>query len=224
MLRSALLTLAALLAAAPPAAAQAGQPGQPVTPISLARAREAGAGATVVVDGVVSVAPGSFDGGFAIQDRTGGIWVLPPSDPVLLQIGQRVRIRGTLDNPNNQLAIQPAALQLFQRDPHPSENDVPDPRTVRTGEVDEGQEGWLIRVRGRVVTKAENDAPWGWKVMVDDGTGSVMVFIDAETDVDPERFRLGETVEVTGFAGQYDDHYEVVPRAQFDVRVIRSNN
>jgi DNA/RNA endonuclease YhcR with UshA esterase domain len=190
--------------------------------IPLARARAAGAGANVLVDGIVSVPPGVFDGGFAIQDRTGGIWVLPLADPVLLRVGQRVRIRGTLDNPNNQLAIVPSTLQLFEvhgTRGRPVENEAPEPRAVHTGAIDEGEEGWLVRVRGRVVTEPENDDPWGWKVMVDDGTGAVMIFIDAETDVDASRFRPGASVEVTGFAGQYDDHYELVPRTQDDVRI-----
>jgi DNA/RNA endonuclease YhcR with UshA esterase domain len=190
--------------------------------LPLARARAAGAGANVLVDGIVSVPPGLFDGGFAIQDRTGGIWVMPLTDPVLLRLGQRVRIRGTLDNPNNQLSIVPTSLQLFDvrgSRGRPVENDLPEPRTVHTGAIDEGEEGWLVRVRGRVVTEPENDAPWGWKVMVDDGSGAVMVFIDAGTDVDAARFRPGASVEVTGFAGQYDDHYEVVPRTPEDVRI-----
>lgn len=208
----------ALSAASAPALAQ--MPERDIT--TLARARAAGAGANVLVDGVVSVPPGVFDGGFAIQDRTGGIWVLPLGDPVLLRLGQRVRIRGTLDNPNNQLAIVPSAVQLFDFRGAPSVVPVetaPEPRVLQTGAVDEGEEGWLVRVRGRVVTEPENDAPWGWKVMVDDGSGAVMVFIDAETDVRPEGFRPGTQVDVTGFAGQYDDHYEVVPRTQDDVRV-----
>ena len=212
------LSLALGLSSAP---AIAQMPESDITPLS--RAREAGAGANVLVDGVVSVPPGVFDGGFAIQDRTGGIWVLPPADPVLLRLGQRVRIRGTLDNPNNQLAIVPSAMQLFNFSGAPENMRVetaPEPRGVRTGEVDEGEEGWLVRVRGTVVTEPENDAPWGWQVMVDDGSGAVMVFIDAETDVSPDGFRPGMLVEVTGFAGQYDDHYEVVPRAQDDVQVI----
>jgi DNA/RNA endonuclease YhcR with UshA esterase domain len=207
----------ALSAASAPALAQ--MPERDITP--LARARAAGAGADVMVDGVVSVPPGVFDGGFAIQDRTGGIWVLPLADPVLLRLGQRVRIRGTLDNPNGQLAIVPSALQLFDfsRAPGVEPESAPEPRTLQTGAVDEGEEGWLVRIRGRVVTEPENDAPWGWKVMVDDGSGAVMVFIDAETDVRPEGFRPGTRVEVTGFAGQYDEHYEVVPRTPDDVRV-----
>lgn len=208
----------ALSAASAPALAQ--MPESDITP--LARARAAGAGANVMVDGVVSVPPGVFDGGFAIQDRTGGIWVLPLGDPVLLRLGQRVRIRGTLDNPNNQLAIVPSALQLFDFSGAPRgvlREEAPEPRTLQTGAVDEGEEGWLVRIRGRVVTEPENDAPWGWKVMVDDGSGAVMVFIDAETDVRPEGFRPGTQVDVTGFAGQYDEHYEVVPRTPDDVRV-----
>jgi DNA/RNA endonuclease YhcR with UshA esterase domain len=56
--------------------------------------------------------------------------------------------------------------------------------------------------------------------MVDDGTGPVLVFVDAETNVDVRPLHPGDTVEITGFAGQYDDHYEVIPRAQVDVRVL----
>ena len=219
--RSLLALSVALARAGVSLPAQAQQPvsDRDVTP--LARARAAGAGANVVVDGVVSVPPGLFDSGFAIQDRTAGIWVLPLADPVLLRVGQRVRIRGTLDNPNNQLAIVPSTLQLFdfRGAPAPVE-EAPEPRNVRTGAVDEDEEGWLVRVRGRVVTEPENDAPWGWKVMVDDGSGAVMVFVDAETDVRADRFRPGQLVEVTGFAGQYDDHYEIVPRTQADVEVV----
>lgn len=217
---SAPLLALALSAVAAPALAQQ-LPDRDITP--LARARAAGAGADVLVDGVVSVPPGVFDGGFAIQDRTGGIWVLPPADPVLLRLGQRVRIRGTLDNPNNQLAIVPSALQLFDFRDAPGAVRVeaaPDPRVVRTGGVGEEEEGWLVRIRGHVVSEPEQDAPWGWKVTVDDGSGAVMVFIDAETDVRTEGFRPGAMVEVTGFAGQYDDHYEIVPRSHDDVRVV----
>jgi DNA/RNA endonuclease YhcR with UshA esterase domain len=210
----------ALAAASAPAHAQLLAEAD-ITPLS--RARAAGAGANVLVDGVVSVPPGVFDGGFAIQDRTGGIWVLPLADPVLLRVGQRVRIRGTLDNPNNQLAIVPSALQLFDFRGAPERlhlEAAPEPRVVRTGAVDEGEEGWLVRIRGTVVTQPEEDVPWGWKVMVDDGTGAVMVFLDSETDTRVDVFTPGATVEITGFAGQYDDHYEVVPRAQEDIRLV----
>lgn len=208
MVRSFLLAVLAIAAAAPSLHAQASR----VTPLS--RAREMGAGATVLVEGTVSVAPGAFDGGFAIQDHSAGIWVLAPADSVRLRVGQRVRVQGTLDEPNGQLAIMPAAIGPLE------ELDAPAPRDLRTGLVNESMEGWLVKIRGRVAGAVVNDAPWGWKVLVDDGTGPVLVFVDAETNVDVRPLRPGDTVEITGFAGQYDDHYEVIPRAQVDVRVL----
>jgi hypothetical protein len=210
MVRSVLLAVLAIAAAAPALHAQPSR----VTPLS--RARELGAGATVLVEGTVSVAPGAFDGGFAIQDHSAGIWVLAPADSVRLRVGQRVRVQGTLDEPNGQLAIMPAAIGPLE------ELDAPAPRDLRTGLVNESMEGWLVKIRGRVAGAVVNDAPWGWKVLVDDGTGPVLVFVDAETNVDVRPLRPGDTVEITGFAGQYDDHYEVIPRAQVDVRVLSS--
>lgn len=212
MYRSALLAVLATIAAAAPSAAA--QEVEPVRITPLAEARERGSGATVLVEGIVSVPPGAFDGGFAIQDRTGGIWVLPPPDPVRLHIGQRVRVQGTLDEPNGQLAIMPAAIGPL------GDRDAPQPRDVRTGSLGESDEGWLVRVRGRVTGEPQDDSPWGWKVTVDDGSGPVLVFVDAESTVNVENFRAGQTVEVTGFAGQYDDHYEVVPRVNTDVKVV----
>jgi DNA/RNA endonuclease YhcR with UshA esterase domain len=206
---SALLAVLAITAAAAhPAQAQDPR----ITPLSQARAQ--GVGANVVVEGVVTVPPGVFDGGFAIQDRTAGIWVMPPADAVLLRLGQRVLVRGTLDEANGQLAIHPAAIGPL------GDRDAPAPRAVRTGALGETDEGSLVQVRGRVAGEVVDDAPWGWKVMVDDGSGPVLVFVDAESNVDVAPFRVGDTVEVTGFAGQYDDHYEVIPRAQMDIRVL----
>jgi hypothetical protein len=209
MVRPVLLALLAIAAAAAPHLhAQESR----ITPLS--RAREMGAGTTVLVEGTVTVAPGVFDGGFAIQDHSAGIWVLAPADSVRLRVGQRVRVQGTLDEPNGQLAIMPSAIGPL------GEHDAPAPRDLRTGLLNESMEGWLVKIRGRVAGAVVNDEPWGWKVMVDDGTGPVLVFVDAETNVDVRPLRPGDTVEVTGFAGQYDDHYEVIPRAQVDVRVL----
>ena len=199
------------LAAACTAAPSPAQPG-PVPEVTVAEARAAGAGATVRVEGIVTVPPGVFDGGFAIQDRTAGLWVLPLSTGVPLRLGQRVRVHGTLDTPNGQLSLQASAVQALGMRP------VPAARQLATGEVDAGAEGWLVRVRGRVQGEPVDAAPWGWKVALDDGSGPVGVFVDADTDVDPSGFRPGETVEVTGFVGRYAEELEILPRARGDVR------
>jgi hypothetical protein len=182
----------------------------PVT--RIADAREAGAGATVLVEGIVTVAPGTLDDGFAVQDATGGLWVLPPTDPVRLEVGSRVRVHGTLDLPNEQLSLQPSAILAL------SPVAPPTPRAVATAEVGPATEGWLVRIRGRVTEAPVEDAPWGWKLTVDDGSGPASVFVDADSGVDPAAFRAGGEVEVIGFSGRYDDRYEVLPRSRADVR------
>jgi len=46
---------------------------RPASPIATARAQAIGS--QVMVDGVVTVAPRTFDDGFAMQDASGGIYV-----------------------------------------------------------------------------------------------------------------------------------------------------
>jgi hypothetical protein len=193
-------------------------PGQPaaVRLLSVAEARALGPGATVVVEGTVSVPPGVFDGGFALQDRTGGLWVLPPSTSTALPLplGEGVRVRGTLDVSNGQLSLQPAAIQAL------GPRAAPEPRLLATGALGAYAEGWLVRVAGRVAAAPVEDAPWGWLATLDDGTGPVAVYLSSSTDVNPALFRPGAELEVTGFAGRYEDRLEVLPRGRADVRPV----
>ena len=69
-------------------------------PISIAEARSLPLGTVVTIDGSVTVPSGAFssstfDQGFAIQDRTGGIYVSVP-DNLGLTTRQQVRITGRL--------------------------------------------------------------------------------------------------------------------------------
>jgi len=68
--------------------------------ITIAEARSLPLGTVVTIDGVVTVPSGAFssstfDQGFAIQDRTGGIYVSVPDD-LGLELRQQVRVTGTL--------------------------------------------------------------------------------------------------------------------------------
>lgn len=74
-------------------------PADPKT-ITIAEARSLPLGTVVTIDGVVTVPSGAFssstfDQGFAIQDRTGGIYVSVP-DNGGLTLRQQVRVTGTL--------------------------------------------------------------------------------------------------------------------------------
>jgi hypothetical protein len=63
-------------------------------------------------------------------------------------------------------------------------------------------------------------SPSGWKLRVDDGSGAVQVFFPASGgNAGLDRIRAGSEVAVTGFSGQYDRTYEVIPASRADLSV-----
>ena len=182
--------------------------------ISIDQLRRLPVSSTGSIEGVVTVASGTYDSGFAVQDGTGGIYVLPPADSARYPAGTRLRITGSTSDPQNQLAIQPSRIDVM------ATGAIPDARPVRTGAVDEASEGLVIRVRGRVVGEVVDDRPWGWKLMLDDGSGALLVFVDAQSGIDVSAIRPGQWLQVTGYSGQYEEHREILPRTQADLRAV----
>jgi DNA/RNA endonuclease YhcR with UshA esterase domain len=65
-----------------------------------------------------------------------------------------------------------------------------------------------------------DDRPWGWKLMLDDGSGALLVFVDAQAGIDVSAIRPGQWLQVTGYSGQYEEHREILPRTQSDLRPV----
>jgi hypothetical protein len=177
-------------------------------PIATARAQAIGS--QVMVDGAVTVAPRTFDDGFALQDASGGIYVARALDQAI-ELGSRVRVRGTLAAPDKRITVEPTAVQIM------GPGSAPPPLEVATGDVGPATEGRLIAVRGRVAGAIVDDRPWGSKLYVNDGLGPLLVFIAAATSIDGTRYRAGEALRIVGFSGRFGDHTEVLPRGPSDI-------
>jgi DNA/RNA endonuclease YhcR with UshA esterase domain len=91
---------------------------------------------------------------------------------------------------------------------------------VATGDVGESTEGTIVRITGTITQPIVNDLPFGFIVVVNDGSGEINVFVSASTGIDVSGLSPGQTIEVTGFSSQFADHFEVDPRTQDDIRVI----
>lgn len=65
-----------------------------------------------------------------------------------------------------------------------------------------------------------NDLPFGFIVFINDGSGEVHSFVTASTGIYVSGLSPGQTVEITGFSGQFASDFEVDPRIQDDIRVI----
>ena len=196
------------------------QPADPHT-ISIAEARSLPLGTVVTIDGSVTFQSGGFssstgDQGFAIQDRTGGIYVSVP-DNHGFGLRQQVRVTGELGN----LEFVPGLLVLINVTDVKAHGTGPKVHAlpVATGGVGEGTEGKLVTITA-TITQFEDDSPFGFQYTVNDGSGDVHVFVAISTGIDVSGLSVGQTIEVTGFSGQFDTSYEVDPRIQDDIKVL----
>jgi DNA/RNA endonuclease YhcR with UshA esterase domain len=188
------------------------------TPVTQARTRDNGT--QVTVEGYVSVRPGAFvsamgNEGFALQDTTGGIYV-KLAEKLGFGEGAHVRVTGTLN--------EEAGLRILESEPASVETlegtQPVSAKEVGTGSVQEPVEGLLVRVSATVTQAFVDDSPYGYKLYVDDGSGEVQVFVHVSAGFDPATLRalkVGQQVQVTGFAAQYETVYEVAPRQPSDL-------
>lgn len=94
------------------------------------------------------------------------------------------------------------------------------PVDVKTGDVKEAVEGKLLRVTGKVTKALVDDAPYGAKVYIDDGSGEVQIFVhfvSGKPVVDTAALAVGQSVTVVGLGAQFDASYEVCPRKSEDL-------
>lgn len=194
----------------------------PLFGLSIQDARQLPLGTVVTVEGAVTTYSGAFatstfDQGFAIEDRTAGIYVSTSDNPIL-SVDQKVRVTGQLaDDGFGQLVIKPASLDDVDR--LHGERRI-SPERARTGDVGEGTEGLLLKVHGEI-TRVVADLPYGYKVYIDDGSGETQIFMSASTAINPYRMpfvAVGEEIEVVGLSSQFLAEYEVLPRFRSDVR------
>jgi hypothetical protein len=185
--------------------------------ISIAAARHLPLGTVVTVEGSVTVPSGVFassffDEGFAIQDRTAGIYV-SMADNLGLRFRQEARVTGTLADSGGLLILVPLSDADVRTD---GRGDEVEPLFVHTGAIGEATEGRIVLVVGRI-TRLEDDAPFGQKVFVNDGSGEIRIFLNDGAGISVAGLAPGQLIAVTGFSGQFID-YEIDPRFPSDLR------
>lgn len=181
---------------------------------TIREAREAPLGTAVTVKGVVTVPSGSFspnDEGFAIQFGRDGIYV-HESLGGNYTLGQAVIVSGvTADSFGQVRGITPSNVTVIGNHP------LPYAKRIATGDISEASEGHLVTVRATVVDAVIDDPPYGYIIHVDDGSGELTVFVYTGTGIDVSGIVPGSDLQITGFSGQFIDHYELNPRFQSDI-------
>jgi uncharacterized protein YdeI (BOF family) len=192
--------------------------------VSVKDARSLPLGSDVTVEGRVTTPPGAFkssteDEGFAVEDASGAGLYVRTNSKTNVSVGGHVRVTGRLGESNGKLVLVPSderGIVPFGRRAAPLS-----PRRFSTREIGEATEGRLVQVAGRITKPIQDDAPYGFRFFVDDGAGEVQIFVSASTKISRAGLRPGRRVAVTGFSGQYKEHYEVEPRFASDIRLRR---
>jgi hypothetical protein len=187
-------------------------------PMDIGAARALPLGTVVTVEGSVTVpsgllsSGGSLDQGFAIQDRTGGIYISVATNLGLI-LRQRVLVTGQLADANGFLILVPAStagVEVRGRGPGVR------PLWLRTGSVGPANQGQLVRVVGVITQPLAPDPPFGTQVVVDDGSGPIRIFVNTSTGIDVSGLAPGQLLSVTGLSDAFVTP-EIDPRFQSDL-------
>ncbi|WP_394839376.1 hypothetical protein LVJ94_21045 [Pendulispora rubella] len=185
---------------------------------SIAKARTLPLGSKVTVRGSVSTPSGAFessfgDKGFGLQDATAGIYVSFATN-VNTAPNDVARVTGILQDHSGLLVVVPSAaddVKIHHGGP------ATRPERIATADVGESTEARIVRVAGTITEGPIDDAPYGFKFKVNDGSGNVVVFVNVQTGIAMSSLHLGQSVRITGFSSQYADHYEIDPRSPDDI-------
>ncbi|MGH7784555.1 MAG: DNA-binding protein [Candidatus Binatia bacterium] len=189
--------------------------------LTIADAKKLSLGTEVTIEGTVIVGSGTFrssfsDYGFQIQDKTSGMYISVKTD-LHLTVGMRVSLTGKLSE-------TPLKFQIVETDENKvrilSGKSRPKPIGLATGKINELAIGKLIKISGTISGPLVDDAPYGFRLLVDDGTGEIVAYVSTSAGISPNAVSPGQRVEMTGVAGQFNHRFQIYPRSPSDLKLI----
>ena len=187
-------------------------------PIASARGLD---GATVTVEGVVTMYSGGFFAGggtkFYVEDDSGGIQVYCPTGAVDdVQIGDRVQITGYIEIYRTSLEIIPCNEPDDVVVVEPGAELAPQVVTLPDATEAILLQGELITVRGTLTRLEEFSFSYEMD-LVDEAGRTIFIYLDKLTEVEVENLEVGQQYEFSGIFEQWDGNFRLMPRRQSDL-------
>lgn len=188
-------------------------------------------GQTVTVSGVITVGVGTFSTTYTeayVQDSTGGIMLYHPGIPVNFALGDSVTLTGAIQQYRGMTELVPDSAQVHL---HASNVPVPDTTAVTCLQVmqtfqpdySEPNEGRLVRVENVTYSGTWPSPGNSGGVNISDGTGTCVLYVDRDTDLDEMTppagtfSVVGVIKQYAGFSPPYTGDYEILPRYSTDI-------
>ncbi len=170
-------------------------------------------GQTVTVTGTVYVVAGTYNSGtHYITDGTGGIQFFYNSSG--LALGDVIELTGTVGAYSGELQINTPSFSLISSGPEATPKDLP----LATVLADYEQVGDFIRTIGTVASvSAGTPGVANGQFTIFDGTDSLLVFVDKDTQIDMGAIQVGDLYQVASPCVNYNGLIEFKPRRQSDL-------
>jgi len=185
--------------------------------IDISEARNMSLGSTVTIEGI---ATNGEELGIIryVQDDSGGIAVYPGAGsvgdfPDEVKRGDLVQITGELKEFNGLLEVDPITDYSILS----SGNDLPEPASLTTNEIEEETEAILCRVENVTFTAGGNTFSVGnYEITTDDGKSEI--YVRSNHPMIGEEIPLAK-VNLTGIVSQFNSIYQVLPRGIEDLEI-----
>ena len=186
-------------------------------PVSAETAHSAGVGLVIDFEGCITVPPGIFSDRYIyLQDHTGGIRAYMASktgDFFPIQLYDRVAVRGQTQGTTSEreIVIEDVSTVQLRGTCAPVI-----PKVFSTGSIDKTTEGALVQVQGAIKSIDQ------YELLLDDGSGAVLVYVDITTRIRLSRFARGQTIRVTGVVSRVHSRPAILPRYDIDIGLVNA--
>ncbi|MDI6851631.1 MAG: hypothetical protein QMD82_06840 [bacterium] len=178
------------------------------------------------VVGIVTAPPRIFSTSrtsMYIQDETGGINVYYSGGFIDFNVGELVRVKGTILQYNGLTEISPALSTDLVR--LGSGYDVEPLKLAEGRSLNESLEGMLITVEGTIANKPYASGS-GMAFTLYNGMPPIDIYVYNTTGIDLSSVTPGSVYRIAGIVGQYDattpysSGYQLLPRFQEDIELL----
>jgi len=181
-----------------------------VLPISEAKKQTIGT--KVITYGRVSVEPGRLGKTiFYIQDDYSGIQIYSwYKDFPLLRLGDLIEVIGEISETGGEIRIK---IKLASDIRVLESGRSPTPQKIFIKQVN-NYLGRLVRIKGTITKSSGNT------FYINDGTGTIKIYIKKETGIKKPRLKKGDIVEITGIVSVTESGLRIMPRYQNDFKLV----
>ena len=181
---------------------------------SISEVKNLAKGIWVRVRGFVSTPPKVLsDKVFYIFSEESGIQIYSSKgDFPEINSGDFVEIVGKTSEANNEKKINIYStdnIEILDAD------FPPEPKIIKTGEINEALEGSLVKIEGQVSRSAGN------VFYVNDGSGEIKIYIRSATGIKKPKTLKGTWVAIAGIVSETSTGYRILPCFQEDVLIGR---